>query len=203
MAPARVTTVAVPAGEGDIEALGDVLQAAFWDDPVMTWMLPHEESRSRRMAGLFRVLLKAHYMSMHTVWTTADQAGGALWAPPGHWKIPNWELVKASPGLAVSLGVRSIPALRFLEDIDREHPKEPHWYLGVLGTGPAHQGKGIGSALMRPVLERCDTEGVPAYLESSKESNIPFYARHGFVVTGEVSAPGGPTLWPMWRDPQG
>ncbi|MHB8467633.1 MAG: GNAT family N-acetyltransferase [Acidimicrobiales bacterium] len=200
---ATVATVAVPAGPGDIEALSDVLQAAFWDDPVMAWLLPSEKSRSRKLAGLFQVLMKAHYLSMRTTWTTADQVGGALWAPPGHWKIPNWDVFKAGPGLAVAMGLRSIPALRFLEVVDRQHPKEPHWYLGILGTSPAHQGKGVGSALMQPVLERCDREGVPAYLESSKETNIPFYSRHGFVLTGEISAPGGPTVWPMWREPQG
>jgi GNAT superfamily N-acetyltransferase len=198
----RMATAAVLAGTGDIEALSDVLQAAFWDDPVMAWMLPKESSRSRRLAGLFCVLLVTHYLSMHTVWTTSEQSGGALWAPPGHWKIPTWDIVKAAPRLALALGVRSVTALRFLEEVDKQHPAEPHWYLGVLGTAPAQQGKGIGSTLMQPVLEKCDTEGIPAYLESSKEQNIPFYSRHGFTVTGEIKAMGGPTLWPMWRDPQ-
>jgi GNAT superfamily N-acetyltransferase len=82
------------------------------------------------------------------------------------------------------------------------HPEEPHWYLAVLGTATDHQGKGVGSALMAPVLAKCDAEGIPAYLESSKESNIPFYRRHGFEVSGEVNVKNGPKLWPMWRDPQ-
>jgi GNAT superfamily N-acetyltransferase len=198
-----MTTVAVLAGSGDVEALSDVLQGAFWDDPVMGWILPDDKSRSRRLAGLFRVLLDAHYMKMHTVWTTPDQVGGAMWAPPKHWKIPTWDLVRAGPAMAVALGLRALPALRFLEQVDKQHPQEPHWYLGVLGTSPAQQGKGVGSSLMQPILERCDREGLPAYLESSKEQNIPFYSRHGFEVTGEISAPGGPTVWPMWRDPQG
>jgi len=72
----------------------------------------------------------------------------------------------------------------------------------VLGTDPQHQGKGIGSALLAPVLAKCDAEGIPAYLESSKERNIPFYRRHGFEVTTELNLKNGPSLWPMWRDPR-
>jgi GNAT superfamily N-acetyltransferase len=72
----------------------------------------------------------------------------------------------------------------------------------VLGTDTAHQGKGIGSSLLAPILATCDEEGLPAYLESSKESNIPFYNRHGFEVSGEVKAKDGPTLWPMYREPR-
>jgi len=72
----------------------------------------------------------------------------------------------------------------------------------VLGTDPASQGRGIGSALLAPVLETCDRDGVGAYLESSKERNLAFYARHGFRMTGEVDLPRGPRVWLMWRDPR-
>ena len=53
------------------------------------------------------------------------------------------------------------------------------------------------------VLDRCDEEGVPAYLESSNPRNIPFYARHGFESTGEiVVGKGAPTVTAMWRNPR-
>jgi ribosomal protein S18 acetylase RimI-like enzyme len=88
--------------------------------------------------------------------------------------------------------------------VERLHPKgPPHWYLGVLGTRKKAQGRGVGSSLLAPVLDRCDDEGIPAYLESSKHSNIAFYRRHGFEVTGEIPLPfGGPSVWSMWRDPR-
>jgi len=91
---------------------------------------------------------------------------------------------------------------RSLSRITSLRSREPHWYLAVLGTDPPKQGRGIGSALLQPVLDRCDAEGAPAYLESSKESNVPFHRRHGFHVTEEVHLTGGPTVWTMWRDPR-
>jgi len=197
-----VAVSAVLAGPTDVEALEDVLQAAFWDDPVMTFLFPDAPSRARRSARLFRALLHRHYLPMRTVWTTADQTGAALWAPPGHWKLPTAQVVRSLPAVAMSLGRHAPRSLRFMDEIDRIHPGDPHWYLGVLGTDPPHQGRGIGSALMAPVLTRCDAEGVPAYLESSKQSNVAFYARHGFAVVGEVQPRGGPTLYRMWREPQ-
>jgi GNAT superfamily N-acetyltransferase len=90
-----------------------------------------------------------------------------------------------------------------MQAVERHHPHVPHWYLAVLGTDPPRQGCGVGSSLLEPVLSRCDAEGLPAYLESSKERNVPFYARHGFEVTKTIDLPGGgPRLWLMWREPR-
>jgi ribosomal protein S18 acetylase RimI-like enzyme len=91
--------------------------------------------------------------------------------------------------------------MHLLQLVDLARPREAHWYLATLGTDPDRQGQGVGSALLRKVLERADLEGLPAYLESSKERNLAFYGRHGFEVTGEIHTPGGgPTLWLMWRE---
>jgi len=90
-------------------------------------------------------------------------------------------------------------ALRLGEVSSRHRIREPHYYLAALGTDPVHQGKGIGSALIEPVLARCERERLPAYLESSKEANVPFYRKHGFEVAEALEVPGGPTVWSMIR----
>ena len=98
----------------------------------------------------------------------------------------------------------SAAALRLVQLVEARHPRTPHYYLGGLGTDPAWQGKGLGSAVWLPSSTAATAEGVPAYLESSKESNVPFYRRHGFEVTDEVSVPDGSVrLWLMWREPLG
>jgi GNAT superfamily N-acetyltransferase len=135
-----------------------------------------------------------------------EVVAASLWDPPGHWKIPVMAQLKMAPSLLVRVfGARSFSHLRDYARVEALHAEhtEPHYYLAVLGTDPDHQGKGLGSALMQPILDRCDEEGVGAYLESSKESNIPFYSRHGFEVVSEhVFHQGGPSLWPMWRTPR-
>jgi predicted N-acetyltransferase YhbS len=73
----------------------------------------------------------------------------------------------------------------------------------VIGSDPTVRGKGFGQALMRSRLDRVDAEHAPAYLESTKHENVPYYQRFGFTVTREiVLSNGGPTMWAMWREPR-
>jgi GNAT superfamily N-acetyltransferase len=187
----------------DIDSIADALVKAFHDDPVMLHMFRKEAGREKRLRVLF-VSESKRALTRGALHTTAGgpAQGGAIWMAPNNWKTGGLELLGQIP-LLIKMGLSNTTrALGVLGQMEKVHPKEPHWYLAVLGTATEHQGKGVGSALMAPVLTRCDTEGIPAYLESSKESNVPFYERHGFAVTNEINVKDGPTLWPMWRDPQ-
>jgi ribosomal protein S18 acetylase RimI-like enzyme len=182
----------------DVEPLSRALARAFHDDPVMEFLYPG----AHRKEAFFRGFELKLHLPKGDVYTTDDHAGGAIWAPPDEWRTTGLDVLRVAPGLLRVTGSRLVRALRTMTAVEGKHPKEPHWYLAVLGTDTSQQGKGVGSALLAPVLERCDAEGTPAYLESSKESNIPFYRRHGFEVTDEIQLPKGPKVWPMWRDPQ-
>ena len=141
------------------------------------------------------------------MFTTTDLASAALsvgaarTGPAPGMARPRRTLLPVMPYLA-GLGRDTAEASRLLTAVDAARPKTPHWYLATLGTDPDRQHTGVGSALLRSVLAGVDDEGLPAYLESSKESNLAFYGQHGFEVTGEIHTPrGGPTLWLMWRTP--
>jgi GNAT superfamily N-acetyltransferase len=67
-----------------------------------------------------------------------------------------------------------------------------------MGVTPARQGRGFGTALLRPVLERCHADRAPAYLEASTSRNRALYERNGFEVVEECRyADDGPILWRM------
>jgi ribosomal protein S18 acetylase RimI-like enzyme len=188
----------------DLPALARALARAFLDDPVACWSCPPAALRPRMLERFHRIRL-GQVLREQEVWTEPGLAGAALWLPPMRWRTtPREDLELARCMLTPRLLAR-LPLVfsGFVSRLERNHPATPpHWYLAVLGTEPAAQGRGIGSALLAPVLERCDADGVGAYLESSKERNIAFYARHGFRVTRELALPRGPTMWAMWRDPR-
>jgi ribosomal protein S18 acetylase RimI-like enzyme len=186
----------------DVPRLAGSLARAFRDDPVFRWLFPVGHSREERSAAFFTMALRDLHLRHDEVWTAQDGAAAALWDPPGGWRVPPSMVVRQVPTLLRLLGARTPLALLGLNRVETRHPSSPHWYLAVLGTDPSAQGQGLGSGVLAPVLEQCDADGVGAYLESSKERNIAFYARHGFRVTAELRLPRGPSMWAMWRDPR-
>jgi GNAT superfamily N-acetyltransferase len=195
----RLDSVVWTAGPDKTARLATVLAQAFYDDPVFAWFFPRERRRFERIERFFaRLALERSTMPHGHVYTTADLAGAALWLPPGQAHSTTWEQLRMLPELARVAG-RDLPrVLRGMGMMEQEHPHEPHWYLWFVGVAPERRGAGLGSALMRPILERCD-DGMPAYLEATSPDNRRLYERHGFEVTGELRLPNGPPMWPMWR----
>ena len=193
------------AGRDDIEPLVLVLARAFADDPVACYLFDGERARARGLRRFFGAQLRTMMMGPGEVWTTSRASGAAIWVRPGAPRAATWrDAVRLAPVFAdVVLGGRASASFRLLADVERARPTQEHWYLATLGTDPRAQGRGVGSALLRSTLKAVDDEGMPAYLESSKRQNVPFYMRHGFEVTGVVrSVDGAVSLWPMWRSPR-
>jgi GNAT superfamily N-acetyltransferase len=195
-----------PATRADAAGLAATMARAFDDDPLMMWIFPEEAMRRRRLPLLFATLLRRYYLASNATDLVAsgDQIlGGAMWVPPGRWPPPVWRQLAAVPGMVRALGGQLPVASEASSAIARLHPAGPLWYLSGIGTEPAQQRTGVGGLLLASRLERCDAAGMPAYLESSKRSNVGYYERFGFAVTGEIQVPGGgPRLWPMTRPPR-
>lgn len=176
----------------------DVLGRAFADDPVAAYLFPDPATRTARYAR-FSAIAIAAFSSSAVVMTEPELRSGAIWQAPVHTHLGlggQLRLLASLIGLTRSGFGR---VARLGELMSRHHLREPHWYLAVLGTDPSAQRQGLASTVLQPVLERCDRERLPAYLESSKAANIPFYNKHGFEAVDELRIPGGPSLWPMVR----
>jgi GNAT superfamily N-acetyltransferase len=206
--PAVSDPIVRTATSADVAAAAATLAAAFQDDPVMSYLLPDPAQRTARATRFFttigRIQLPYGHIYVGPAAGTGPPDGVAIWAPPGHWRLPTSTVVRTLPDLTRVFGTKTVTALGVLTTMEKRHPREPpHWYLEFLGTAPNRRGHGVGTAVVAPVLERADAEGVPAYLENSNEVNLPLYGRLGFEVTGTFTVrKGGPTMWSMWREPR-
>lgn len=168
---------------------------AFASDPMARWTWPSAHQYLEAMPRMVRAFGGAAYLN-ESAYGADGYAAAALWLPPG--------VHSDEDGLGAVIDSTVAPALRaetdpIFEQMAGYHPTGPHWYLPLIATDPAHQGEGLGEALMVHALERCDRDRVPAYLESSNPRNIPFYQRHGFEILGEIQVGSSPTLVPMLR----
>jgi ribosomal protein S18 acetylase RimI-like enzyme len=193
------------------DQIGDssaVLTRAFDDDPVFRHLYPTARRRRWSCRRFLQAIVRDG-LPFGEVWTAVDNGslvGTAGWLPEGSYppsrRRAARQLVAAWQALLTPHTFRD--GLRYLTETEKLHPKEPHWYLTVIGVEPARQGEGLGGKLLAAVLGRLDETGVPAYLETSTEGNVAWYRHHGFEVQHEVRpASTGPPVWTMWREPVG
>jgi GNAT superfamily N-acetyltransferase len=195
------------AQEAHAAEMAGVLARAFFDDPVFTWVLHADPRRMKMLRGAFELFLRHVWLDHEETFTTANAAGVAAWEPPNRWKVPYGQQLRLLPAMIGVFGRRIPRVLRALTVLETGHPTEPeyppHYYLAFLGVDPPWQGRGLGGALLAPVLARCDSDGVPAYLEASTERNRALYERNGFAVTEEFKlGRSAPPQWRMWREPR-
>ena len=195
---------------GEVPALSAALAQAFADDPVMNWLLPQRTRRVARRELWFRLELQTYVLPQDGLaFTAADGrssglVGGCLVLPPDRWQMPNAVDGRTALRWLQAFGRQLPRAIHVQRTMREHHPTEPHYYIRCVGVRPGLQGQGLGSALMRPTLERCDSDGVPAYLEASSERSAALYERLGFVHLGVLELPeGAPPVWPMRRPPGG
>lgn len=171
---------------------------AFAADPVMRWMWPEPHEYLRNFPAMVDGFGGRAFAS-GAAHATDDFRGGSLWLPPG--VTPNDAALEKLFRDTIAEPMRS-SVFSILEQMGDSHPHEPHWHLAFIGVDPAHQGQGIGAALLRHALAEIDQQGLHAYLESSNPANISLYQRHGFEVIREISVAGSPQVTPMLRLPR-
>jgi ribosomal protein S18 acetylase RimI-like enzyme len=185
------------------DQVSEVVGNAFMNDPVINYVT----SGSNQKLGMLRTFCSAvirYCQPYDHTYTTQNGQGVAAWIPPGNPSTNVLRLMQSGMyKLPFQLGIQG--TWRFWQLLEIDHYRqqdmtEPHWYLMLLGVSPTAQGKGIGSSLLQPVLEQADRDRLPCYLETSTESAVRFYQKHGFQIlrTGKINS-NAPQFWTMKR----
>jgi ribosomal protein S18 acetylase RimI-like enzyme len=185
----------------DVPELSAALAAAFEDDPIFGWLIPSDERRRGRLTRFFRLELRHVALPKGRIWMPVDSLGACLEMPPGAWRMPFSSQLAHGPGFTQVFGARLPHALALITLMEHRHIREPHYYIPYIGVAPEAQGRGLGTRLMQPMLERCDREGVPGYLEATSERSAALYERLGFQFKGELRLGSSPPMWMMRRPP--
>lgn len=181
----------------DVARLKRVYAEAFYNDPIVEWMLPDERGRRRRLRRFFAIELRHVALPRGAVWMSTDFAGVAMTTAPGRWRVPLRALLLEG----TTFGRWQHRAGLLAAAMHRRHPRQPSYHFRDIGVLSEKQGRGLGSALMRPTLDRCDREGLPAYLEATTGRSAALYERLGFQLTDELQVGGSPPLRLMIRPP--
>jgi ribosomal protein S18 acetylase RimI-like enzyme len=185
------------ATRADTDKCVALIALAFSNDPAARWAYKDPVAYLENFPPFVRAFSCAafDYDTAHHI----DGSATALWIPPGVEpdEGPLVALIEAS----VTDGDRAA-VLDVLEQMGEAHPQEPHWYLPLIGTDPAQQGRGHGSALLRHALAIFDADRGLAYLEATSPRNVALYQRHGCEITGTFQAGDSPTSTPMVRRPR-
>jgi GNAT superfamily N-acetyltransferase len=186
------------ATERDVDRVTATLVAAFDADPLWSWAFPESG-----LDSLWRLLVSSA-LRYSSIRFADDCAAASVWIPPGGRELTAEEEASLGPMVEGQIGSRAAEVLELFERMERAHPGgPPHYYLSLLGTHPDHRGKGLGMSLLAHNLAKIDSEGMPAYLESSNPENDRRYERLGFERVGEFERPdGGLTCSTMWREPR-
>jgi GNAT superfamily N-acetyltransferase len=192
-----VTTVR-RATAADRDAVLATILAAFHDDPAWDFLTGDDRGR---VAPLFAGAVFDSRVERGTVWTTDDVRAVALWewrdvGMTPHDGDPVWSAYREAVGEDVWHRLEA-----YEKALDTTRPVPPYWYLGVLATDPASQGRGLATAVIAPVLEMADHDHLDCWLETSKPGNLTFYERRGFGLRLPVEVPAGPPTWWCRRAP--
>ena len=201
--PPEVTRL--PAGRAADAAAA--LARAFERDPAWLWALPDDRRRARVLPWFFGAALR--YALRHgAVYATASAPlGAAIVLPPERPRLKDGDVARAGlwqmPFRAGPRGFRRFVVQgRVLEERHDCDVPPRHAYVWLLGVDPPGHGRGLGSAVLRAVTAGADAQGVPTYLDTTNERNLPFYRRHGFEPVYAGTFPGGACpFWTLLRAP--
>lgn len=189
----------------DLVAAAKVMATAFSDDASIRYLLDGDSMGPNDWKYFLCVLRAIHGKCV--MLSSDEQINNLLiMLPPKLKSVPTIGfLAKGGIGLIKYFGLnmfkRSINYESNCKKVKSHFINSQTWYCMCFVVTKDLQGKGMGSRIMRPVLEESDRNHVPIYLETHKEVNVLIYERFGFKTVDINHIPGTDIMqYGMLRD---
>jgi ribosomal protein S18 acetylase RimI-like enzyme len=188
------------ASEAELADVGALISLSFDHLDADAYLVPSPADRLRVMGDFFTLLTEHAYR--HGRVDVVDGMDGLVAAAVWFDRTTDMPEPPDYEHRLAILAEQYLDRFQALDELfDKFHPTEPHWHLAFLAVHPDHQGKGLGSALMRRTHDELDRAGVPQYLEATNQNNIRLYRRHGYtdMIPFDMLLPDGTPFFRMWR----
>lgn len=190
----------------DAGVLARLFAAAFLTDPVFDWLTRPGVKRAGALERFFFCILNARAALQGDVWMSESASVAAIWLPPETTEYTGsiGEHLHQVLSFARLCGVPRLQrGFAFAEAIEKNRPKQRHFYLAFFAVAPRLQSLGLGGVFLDALLAQADRQSMPVYLENSLPGNTGFYEHHGFKRLRSIAPIGAPPMISMWRNPYG
>ena len=163
-------------GKADVKAASLMFSHAFYNDPFSLYAFPDIKERDLKLPYMNELSL-CYGLRYGLAYTTSERGeGGAIWMPPGKTGMSLFGFLLSgclSPIIKMGLKteLKMMPLDKFMEEKHKKLVPYPHWYLALLGVDPQYQKQGYASKLLRPMLDKIDSDNMPCFLETDSEKN--------------------------------
>ena len=188
----------------DFEIFSHNLAVSFQGYPLFEYFANYKYNIGK-MKRFWKVSLKTMSDKTFFLSDNEDANSLAIFSPYEKSGVSIWQYLMAGGlGLIFSVGLKTIQRMtsfeKFAMEIKNKYAKPGCWYLYVFVTLPEFRGQGLGSKIMKPMMEYLDNHQQDCYLETLLPINVEIYQKYGFELKEEVKVPNTDlTLYAMLR----
>ncbi|MES2446625.1 MAG: GNAT family N-acetyltransferase [Bacteroidota bacterium] len=164
----------------------DILTKSFESNQSVNYIVKQDEKKLKRIEALMNYSFEVCYL-FGDVFLSDDNKACALVLYPDKKKTTIKSIMLDVNLILSCVGIENIKKTLDREAIIKKiQPKVPMYYLWFIGVDPEYQNTGIGSELLKEIIEDSRRKEQPIYLETSTLKNLPWYKKFGFDIYHEA-----------------